>query len=285
MKDLTMEDTVNNNSQGKSKDRETIELMKEPVIEIGSSSTRCTRSATRSKEVKEETQRNHTQMEKHILSCGKSKDKYEGCSAQGSQAGKKVKGEETDEMEKKRKTNTSDSTDSLRKRSNVEAVVVNDIMLLYVESTISKKVEVEKGKPASSVWNIRRLRKRETTELEDGGFGLLPIKPSYQVKRTFLKGECSQGPRSLRKDLGKQVPGDETVTKFKTDLENMFGTAERTTKKSKEDAVDEEKGKSTPMAIVVYDQVDEAKEFDACSECPQFVSSVTEKVDLEVQKS
>ncbi|KAI3715108.1 hypothetical protein L6452_22076 [Arctium lappa] len=116
MKDLTMEDTVNNNSQGKSKDRQTIELMKESVIEIGSSSTRCTRSVTRSKEVKEETQWNHEQMKKRILSCGKSKDKYEGSSAQGSQAGKKVKGEETDEMEKKRKTNTNDSTDSLRNR-------------------------------------------------------------------------------------------------------------------------------------------------------------------------
>ncbi|KAI3745852.1 hypothetical protein L6452_08263 [Arctium lappa] len=110
MKDLTMEDTGNNNSQGKG---EIIEPIKEPIIEIGSSSTRFTRSVTRSKEVKEERQRNHVEIEKNILSCGNSKDKIEG--SYWKKDGKKVKGEETDEMEKKRKTIMSDSTGSLRK--------------------------------------------------------------------------------------------------------------------------------------------------------------------------
>ncbi|KAI3692115.1 hypothetical protein L6452_31924 [Arctium lappa] len=104
MKDLTMEDTANNHSQGKGKDREIIEPIREPVNEIGSSSTRFTRSATRSKEIKEERQRNQAEIEKYILSCGNSKAKIEGKSAQGLQDGKKVKGEENDEIEKKRKT-------------------------------------------------------------------------------------------------------------------------------------------------------------------------------------
>ncbi|KAI3691980.1 hypothetical protein L6452_31784 [Arctium lappa] len=78
---------------------------------------------------------------------------------------------------------------------------------------------------------------------------------------------------------------DETVTKFKTGFEKLFVTVENHTKESKEDAVDEGKGKSNPMAIIVYEQVDDIKEFDACWECPQFVEAVTEKVELEVQKS
>ncbi|KAI3667010.1 hypothetical protein L6452_42052 [Arctium lappa] len=177
--------------------------------------------------------------------------------------------------------------------------------LLYVESTISDKVEVEKEKTTLSVWNIGLLRKRETTELEDGGFGLLPIKTSYQVKRPVLQGECSKSPRSPPKYLGKKMEqlvnakeeaekwvhtiesrflGDETVTKFKTDLDLMFGTTQSTSTES-EAAADEENEKTNEMAIVVFEEVDNAKEFDACWECPNFIATITEKVEIEVQKS
>ncbi|KAI3691979.1 hypothetical protein L6452_31783 [Arctium lappa] len=87
---------------GGGKQGDTNDLMKEPVIELGSSSTRCTRSTTRSKEVKEETQRTIAQTETHKLSSGMSKVKNEGTSVHGSQPDKKIEGEETDEMEEKK---------------------------------------------------------------------------------------------------------------------------------------------------------------------------------------
>ncbi|KAJ9537760.1 hypothetical protein OSB04_030493 [Centaurea solstitialis] len=50
------------------------------------------------------------------------------------------------------------------------------ITLLYVESTISPTVEVQQKKHAISAWNIGLLRKRQTIEIAEGGFGLLPIR-------------------------------------------------------------------------------------------------------------
>ncbi|KAI3685263.1 hypothetical protein L6452_34503 [Arctium lappa] len=79
------------------------------------------------------------------------------------------------------------------------------LTLLYVEATFSDKVEVEVKKPAITMWNMGHLRKRETTELDNGGFRVLPIKVMYQAKRHFFKGECNQVPHTPPANLGKQV--------------------------------------------------------------------------------
>lgn len=48
--------------------------------------------------------------------------------------------------------------------------------LLYVHSTISSKVKILESGPAYRVWNMGLLKKREVTEIEDGGFGQLILK-------------------------------------------------------------------------------------------------------------
>ncbi|GJR20033.1 ulp1 protease family, C-terminal catalytic domain-containing protein [Tanacetum coccineum] len=49
------------------------------------------------------------------------------------------------------------------------------LVLIYVNSTISKKVKVEKTVPAFKAWNSNLLLKRQQEELDLKGFGLLPI--------------------------------------------------------------------------------------------------------------
>ncbi|KAI3707016.1 hypothetical protein L6452_25175 [Arctium lappa] len=156
------------------KQLEDSDFIKGPVIEIGSSS-RCTLSTTRSKEVKDESPKKETQIEDELLSETKGKGKYEDCNSMG-----------------------SCSLSFISKLKNEE-------MLLYVEATISDKVQVQAKKLALSAWNIGHLRKKETTKLEEEGFGLLPIKASYRVKGPVLKGKCSQVPHTPPKDMGKKV--------------------------------------------------------------------------------
>ncbi|KVI11261.1 Peptidase C48, SUMO/Sentrin/Ubl1, partial [Cynara cardunculus var. scolymus] len=52
--------------------------------------------------------------------------------------------------------------------------------LLYVESTISPTVVVEQKAHALSGWNIELLKKRQSLEIKDGGFGLLPIRSTSE---------------------------------------------------------------------------------------------------------
>ncbi|GKA01854.1 hypothetical protein Tco_0674519, partial [Tanacetum coccineum] len=49
------------------------------------------------------------------------------------------------------------------------------LVLIYVNSTVSKNVKVQKIVPAFKAWNSNLLLKRQQEELELKGFGLLPI--------------------------------------------------------------------------------------------------------------
>ncbi|GJQ91903.1 hypothetical protein Tco_0003042 [Tanacetum coccineum] len=49
------------------------------------------------------------------------------------------------------------------------------LALIYVNSTVSKNVKVEKTVPAFKAWNSNLLLKRQQEELDLKGFGLLPI--------------------------------------------------------------------------------------------------------------
>ncbi|KAI3729207.1 hypothetical protein L6452_17860 [Arctium lappa] len=182
-------------------------------------------------------------------------------------------------------------------------------------ATISNKVEVEAKQPAVTVWNIGHLRKRETTELEDGGFGLLPIKVNYRVRRSLLKGECSQVPRSPPKDLGKQAyigyldllmkqlsddkcaaekwidraslsfPGDATFEKYKKDMQDLLRTRKWTASQSEGESTAQGQGMHKSMGIVVYEKEDTPDPYDACWESPTFIAEVDESLESEVKKS
>ncbi|KAI3681016.1 hypothetical protein L6452_35797 [Arctium lappa] len=194
-----------------------------PMIEIGNSS-RCTRSTTRSKEDK--VLEHSDCITNLVIEIGRSPR----CT-QSTTRSKEVK-------EKTPKKDTNGGKVVLSETKVEVKTEVNNLIclqLLYGEAAISEKVQVESKKPALSVWKLGHLRKRETTELEDGGFGLLPLKDGYKVKRTVLKGESGQLPHSPPSNMGKHV--------------------------------------------------DNAEEFDACWECPNFVAAVDEKLAIEVHKS
>ncbi|GJW75567.1 hypothetical protein Tco_0134937 [Tanacetum coccineum] len=66
-------------------------------------------------------------------------------------------------------------------------IPMGDIKIIYVNSTISKTVKVEKTVPAFKAWNSKLLLKREQEEIELGGFGHLPIVEDLQVIETKNK--------------------------------------------------------------------------------------------------
>ncbi|GJS63188.1 hypothetical protein Tco_0677752, partial [Tanacetum coccineum] len=59
--------------------------------------------------------------------------------------------------------------------------------IIYVNSTISETIKVEKTVPAFKAWNSKLLLKREQEEIELGGFGHLPIVEDLQVIETKNK--------------------------------------------------------------------------------------------------
>ncbi|GJZ38088.1 hypothetical protein Tco_0584279, partial [Tanacetum coccineum] len=77
--------------------------------------------------------------------------------------------------------------------------------IIYVNSTISETVKVERTIPAFKAWNSKLLLKREQEEIELGGFGRLPIVEDLQVietkkKKTFKKKNLIEN-RSITEDV------------------------------------------------------------------------------------
>ncbi|GJV08002.1 hypothetical protein Tco_1345658 [Tanacetum coccineum] len=69
--------------------------------------------------------------------------------------------------------------------------------LIYVNSTISESVKVEKTVPAFKAWNSNMLLKREKEEIELGGFGRLPIVEGLQLIETKKKNILKKKKLSL----------------------------------------------------------------------------------------
>ncbi|KAI3771971.1 hypothetical protein L6452_03144 [Arctium lappa] len=189
------------------------------------------------------------------------------------------------------------------------------LTLLYVEATISNKLKMESTKPALTIWNIGHLRKRETTELENGGFGLLPIKDKYKVRRPFVKGECSKFPHTPPQDMGKpeyirfldivmkqllsakdeaekwlesatsKFPNDDSFDIYKAQLDNLFNTDRWQTNMPGNSSSFHEKAVNDCLEMVVFEDVDATTPIDACWESPTFVAEVGEIVDIEAKKS
>ncbi|GJY21489.1 hypothetical protein Tco_0394055, partial [Tanacetum coccineum] len=62
----------------------------------------------------------------------------------------------------------------------------NMVWLVYVNSTVSEKVKVEKTVPAFKAWSSNLFLKRQQEELNLKGFGLLPISLSLH-NQTHMK--------------------------------------------------------------------------------------------------
>ncbi|KAI3736209.1 hypothetical protein L6452_15747 [Arctium lappa] len=195
------------------------------------------------------------------------------------------------------------------------AKLKNESMLLYVEATIGNKLKTESTKLALTVWNIGHLRKRETTELENGGFGLLPIKDKYKVRRPFVKRECSKMPHTPLEDMGKpkyirfldimmkqllsakeeaekwlenatsKFPNDDSFDIYKAQLENLFKTGRWQTNMPGNTSSYQEKAVNDCLEMVVFEDADATTPVDASWESPTFIAEVGERVDIEAKKS
>ncbi|KVI03137.1 hypothetical protein Ccrd_018569 [Cynara cardunculus var. scolymus] len=84
-----------------------------------------------------------------------------------------------------------------------------ELKLLYVESTISPKVVVEHKGHAISSWTLDLLKKRQSTEIKDGGFGLLPLRSkaesSEDVHHRYASNRENVGETSTPTHLSKEV--------------------------------------------------------------------------------
>ncbi|KVH99370.1 hypothetical protein Ccrd_022399 [Cynara cardunculus var. scolymus] len=89
-------------------------------------------------------------------------------------------------------------------------VLFVNLMLLYVEATISPKVVVEHKGHAISAWTLDLLKKRQSTEIKDGGFGLLPLRPiaksSEDVHHRYASNQENIGEQSTPTHLSKENP-------------------------------------------------------------------------------
>ena len=76
---------------------------------------------------------------------------------------------------------------------------------MYVEATISPKVQPPKRKNAITSWNIGLLRKRESTEIAAGGFGMLPMKPEYMSSNIKQEKRNPHASKTHPKEPEKKV--------------------------------------------------------------------------------
>nr|GEY12777.1 ulp1 protease family, C-terminal catalytic domain-containing protein [Tanacetum cinerariifolium] len=94
------------------------------------------------------------------------------------------------------------------------------LVLIYVNSTVSKKVKVEKTIPTFKAWSSNLLLKRQQEELDLKGFGLLPIVKCLEFtepKKVYVKKKL----KSITEDE------DETPEKVEQKEDFHYKTFER----------------------------------------------------------
>ncbi|KAI3673118.1 hypothetical protein L6452_39232 [Arctium lappa] len=96
--------------------------------------------------------------------------------------------------------------------------------LLYADITECKKLNVERRRPAISVWNMENLRRREYLELSDGGFGtwkLIAYDGIQKEKPLDVFAERSEIPKISAKSKLKIVEFtiEKAISDFPSDLD------------------------------------------------------------------
>ncbi|KAI3697454.1 hypothetical protein L6452_30479 [Arctium lappa] len=98
----------------------------------------------------------------------------------------------------------------------------------HASRSVSQRVVVDKNGPPITVWNKKSLKRRERTELEDGGFGFLPLLNIHHTRN--LDGKSSTEKRA--KSSG--IKGDHEATE--QDLLNKIMDKMASLKRLKEEA-------------------------------------------------
>ncbi|KAI3667780.1 hypothetical protein L6452_42849 [Arctium lappa] len=182
-----------------------------------------------------------------------------------------------------------------------------------------KRVEVDQNTPALWVWNIGLLKKRESTEIKRGGFGLLPLKNKVVrdgkigISSTFGDKEDCQttnewttkeeyvtsikeklnGITKLRKEAENELAVamskfgcNEEFTSVKAEIDMMFGnqklTAVSTPMNTPLKPVKQDV--PTPCTAIVLSQ-NIVDPFDKLWESPTYVVEVTESLRVSVENS
>ncbi|KAI3729986.1 hypothetical protein L6452_18659 [Arctium lappa] len=191
---------------------------KDDCFQVGSSS-RVTRSQRR-KQLEEKRSRKESGVQPPNMGAHDATQKH--ASRSGSQRHTGMKTDETIN-EAKSKDDIPTMMDEGSSRS-----ILARVNLLYVESTVSQRVVVDKNGPPITVWNKESLKRRERTELEDGGFGFLPLLNIHHTRN--LDGKSSTEKRA--KSSG--IKGDHEATE--QDLLNKIMDKMTSLKRLKEEA-------------------------------------------------
>ncbi|GJY85503.1 hypothetical protein Tco_0499529 [Tanacetum coccineum] len=101
------------------------------------------------------------------------------------------------------------------------------LVLIYVNSTVSEKIKVEKTVPAFKAWSSNLILKRQQEELDLKGFGLLPIvkglefiEPKKEMKK-ILKDNLLKG-RNLMEDTDNKLDIALAINSDDEELKNII---------------------------------------------------------------
>ncbi|KAI3677878.1 hypothetical protein L6452_37150 [Arctium lappa] len=141
-------------------------------------------------------------------------------------------------------------------KGNKKVVRKNKEKLLYVDSTICSTPDVVRRRPSIGSWDTDLLKRRETTEINRGGFGLGKV-VEKQTEEDIMEGYINRLHEKLSWMIAEKItieatlneallkfPDAEYFVEFKEKLESLFMVGQ----KNMDDEVERSLNKRTPDA-------------------------------------
>ncbi|KAI3759723.1 hypothetical protein L6452_07745 [Arctium lappa] len=141
-------------------------------------------------------------------------------------------------------------------KGNKKVVRKNKEKLLYVDSTICSTPDVVRRRPSIGSWDTDLLKRRETTEIDRGGFGLGKV-VEKQTEEDIMEGYINRLHEKLSWMIAEKItieatlnealskfPDAEYFVEFKEKLESLFMDGQ----KNMDDEVERSLNKRTPDA-------------------------------------
>lgn len=94
------------------------------------------------------------------------------------------------------------------------------LTLLYADVTECIKFDVERTRPATCVWNMELLRRRENMELTDGGFGTWPLIVHGEIQKDRLVDELAE--RSVRSKVSSKPTLKDYIDNIKSKMKSIL---------------------------------------------------------------
>ncbi|KAI3669960.1 hypothetical protein L6452_41480 [Arctium lappa] len=119
-----------------------------------------------------------------------------------------------------------------RKESGVQPpnMGAHDAAPKHTSRSVSQRVVVDKNGPPITVWNKKSLKRRERTELEDGGFGFLPLLNIHHTRN--LDGKSSTEKRAKSSGIKEDHEATEKLDSLFQSSSASGGKTPNTTRKT-----------------------------------------------------